>query len=311
MALIMTSGYLLGLVAAAVVVGFAIHRHRGEVPPERLVPVIRAARRRALVAVLFATIVFFAVAIAGLTMPEMLGSPFAVAPLAAGAAGMLLYSLTPPRQVAVGADEPRAAQLVPRSALSALPLPWAVVLLASTGLLVVLVVFCGISADVDEQGLSRTIRFELAGTVASSSPYPGWFYGVPTLLALLALIVCTVVALHRISGTPAFPQIGDAEIDRQWRRGSVEVILKLGVGAVLFAFGGIAVTAGLAMGNAVGNVTRNASGEGAELPVWSVLADALWMLGAAALVLSIVSVTLAALTAVTIGQAAAVRERVR
>lgn len=303
MAGLMMIGYVVGIVAAAVVVWFAVHRRRGDAPSARLMPVLHAARRRALVAVLFAATVFLAGALAGIAMPDLLGQLFAVAPLIAGAAGMLLYSATPPRLVLLRDDEPRAAQLVPRSALSAVPVRWAVFFLVAVAILVFVVLFCGMTAGADEQGRSRTIRFETEDVASSSSPYPGWFYGIPALIALAVLSVCTLVALQRISATPAFPQRSDAPLDRLWRRRSVEVILKLGVGAVLFSLGGIAVTAGLAMGNAVI--------DGSTPMVWSVFSDALWISGSVALVLSIVSVTLAGLTAVTIGEAATRMESVR
>lgn len=303
MAGLMMMGYALGIVAAAVVVWFAAHRRVRDAPSARLVPVLHAARRRALIAVLFAATVFLVGALAGIAMPDLLGQPFAVAPLIAGAAGMLLYSATPPRLVVLRDDEPRAAQLVPRSALSAVPVRWAGFFLVAVAILVFVVLFCGITAGVDEQGRSRAIRFEADDVASWSSPYPGWFYGVPALIALAALAVCTLIALQRISATPAFPQPSDAPLDQLWRRRSVEVILKLGIGAVLFSLGGIAVTAGLAMGNAVI--------DGSTPMIWSVVSDALWISGAVALVLSIVSVTLAGLTAVTIGEAATRMESVR
>ncbi|MCK2037416.1 hypothetical protein KZC51_14885 [Microbacterium sp. SSW1-49] len=296
-------GYVLGIVAAAVVVWIAVQRRRGDAPSARLVPVLRAARRRALIAVLFAATVFLAGALAGSSMPGLLGLPFVVAPLIAGSAGMLLYGATPPRLVMLRDDEPRAAQLVPRSALSAVPVRWAVFFLVAVAILVFVVLFCGMTAGVDEQGRSRIIGFQADDVASWSSPYPGWFYGVPTLIALVVLSVCALVALQRISATPAFPQPSDAPLDRLWRRRSVEVLLKLGIGAVLFSLGGIAVTAGLAMGNAVI--------DGSTPMVWSVVADALWISGAVALLLSVVSVTLAGLTAVTIGEAATRMESVR
>ncbi|GGM55691.1 hypothetical protein [Microbacterium saperdae] len=303
MAGIMMVAYALGIVAAAVVVWLAVHRRREDAPSARLLPVLRAARRRAVIAVVFATAVFIAGALAGIALPEMLGQPFAVAPLVAGAAGMLLYSATPPRQVVLRDDEPRAAQLVPRSALSAVPARWAAAFLLSAVAFLVLVLFCGMTAALDEQGRSRTIGFESEEFSSWSSPYPGWFYGVPALIALVLLAACTLIALQRISATPAFPRQADALLDGLWRRRSVEVILKLGIGAVLFSFGGIAATAGMAMGNAMI--------AGSTPMVWSIASGALWISGVVALVLSIVSVTLAGLTAVTIGEAATRMESVR
>lgn len=303
MAGIMMVVYVLGIVAAAVILWSAVQRRREAAVSERLVPVIHAARRRALIAVLFAATVFLAGMIAGITLPELLGQPFAVTPLIAGAAGMLLYSVTPPRLVLLRDDEPRVARLVPRSAFSAVPVRWATAFLVVIVLFVAVVLLCGLTAGLDEAGRSRVIRFEAHDVASSSSPYPGWFYGVPALGAIALMTVSLVIALRRISTTPAFPHAADAEIDQAWRRTSVEVVLKLGTGAALFSLGGIALIAGLAMGNA--------TIDGSTPLGWSVLATVLWTSGGAALVLSIVSVTLAGLAAITIGEAATTRETVR
>ncbi|WP_435746272.1 hypothetical protein [Microbacterium sp. PMB16] len=292
---IMVGVYSLSIVAAVAVLWIAVNRRRGAAPSARLAPVIRAARRRALIAVLFSATVFLAGTLAGIALPGLLGQPFAVAPFIAGAAGLALYGATPPRAVTVREDEPRDAVLVPRSPLSVVPARWATVLVVVTALFVLLVAFCGVTASPDDVGHSRTIRFEAADTASWSSPYPGWFYGVPALLGLLCLSACTLIALRRISSTAAFPQVADAELDQHWRRRSVEVVVKLAVGAVLFSFGGIAVIAGLSMGNAII--------DGSTPIVWGVIAVALRIAGIAALVLSVGSVTLAGLTAATIGRA--------
>ena len=296
MAVMMMAGYAVGLIAATAVVWAAVRRRPEMVPDARLVPVIRAARRRAIIALLFAGVVFVALAVAGTVMPELLGRPFVVAPLVAGAAGLVLYAATPPRLIVLQADETRSARLMPRSVFSSLSTVWARVFLIAVAALVVLLVFGGITADVDDAGRSRTIRAEVDGVVSWASPYPGWYYGVPTLVALAILVVGVLIALHRISATPTFPQPADADIDERWRRGSLEVMLKLGAGSVLFSFGGTAVTAGLAMGRV-----------GASLAS-SVMADVLMVVGAVALVLSIISVALAGLTAVALaGQTSRMR----
>lgn len=303
MAGIMMVGYVLGIVAAAVVIWSAVRRRREERVPRLLVPVLRAARRRASISVVFAVAVLVAGVLVGLALPGLLGQSLLVAPLIAAAAGMLLYGSTPPRAVPLRDDEPRAAPLVPRSAVSVVPARWAAAAIAAVTALVALVLFCGVTASDDEQGRSRVIRFEAEDYASWASPYPGWFYGVPTLIALVALLVSTLIALQRISTTAAFPNPADADVDRLWRRRSGAVLVGLGLGAVLFSYGGIAITAGMAMGNTVIDAQTPA--------VWSVLAQVLWISGAAGLVLSIVSVTVSGLTAVTIGEAATRMERVR
>lgn len=285
--------YSLGIVVAVAVVWLIVQRRRPVDLPARIAPVIAAARRRAVIAVAFALVVFLTVAIAGLTVPGLLGWPLAVAPLVAAAAGMLLYAATPPRDVALSADQPRTATLSPRSWRTSSPRRWLLAGVEIGAVFVAVVVFCGLTASTDDQGRSRTIRFESALAASTSSPYPGWFYGIPALIGLAALVAATIIALQRIGAVAAFPDPDDADADAQWRRQSASVILKLAVGATLFSLGGTAMIAGGAMSNAVLDTTP---------VVWSVLAAVLLCAGILSLVLSVVSVTLAALTAFTIGE---------
>lgn len=279
---------------AVIVVWMIVHRRRPVQPSVRIEAVIAAARRRVLVALAFAFVVLIAGAVAGLSFPSMLGMPLAAAPLLAAAAGLLLYAATPPRGVVVGEGQPRSADLTPRSWRTVLPSRWLRAGVEIVAVFVVVVVFCGLTAGADEQGRSRAIRFETADASSSASPYPGWFYGVPALIALAVLVVATLVALQRIGTTAAFPHVDDAEADLQWRRASASTVLKLAAGAMLFSLGGISLIAGQAMGNAVI--------EDATPVVWSVASSVLVVGGLVWLVVSIVSVTLAALTAFTIGE---------
>jgi heme/copper-type cytochrome/quinol oxidase subunit 2 len=284
---------ILLIVAAVAIVWFMVRRRRPADLPARIRPVVAAARRRALIAVLFSVVVLLGCAVVGVAFPALLGMPFAVAPLVSGAAGMLLYAATRPRAIVVPEDAPRSAGLARRSWLSAIPGHWLHAWVEITVLFVAVVVFCGITASADDQGRSRAIRFESPEQTGVSTPYPGWFYGIPALIALALLIAATVFALHRIGEAAAFPDPEDAEADAQWRRTSASVILKLSTGSMLFSLGGIAITAGMAARNAFVEATS---------ALWSVVADALWIGGILFFVLSVVSVTLAALTAFTIGE---------
>ncbi|MBN7794825.1 hypothetical protein [Microbacterium esteraromaticum] len=285
--------YALLVVVAVVLVWAITHRRRADQVPAHLAPVIAAARRRALVGVLCAIVVFLAGAIAAVSMPVLLGLPLAVTPLLAAAAGLALYAATPPRSITVADDQPRTAGLSRRSWLTVIPGGWLHACLEIAAIFIVVVVFCGLTADADDQGRSRAIRFETAGQASWSSPYPGWFYGIPALIALAVLVAAVVVALQRIGTTAAFPSPDDSDADAQWRRASASVVLSLATGAVLFSLGGIALMAGVTMNNAII--------DGATPVVWDVVADVLVISGILSLVLSVVAVTLAALTAFTIG----------
>ncbi|MDT0158733.1 hypothetical protein Q9R19_13975 [Microbacterium sp. ARD32] len=259
----------------------------------RILPVITAARRRAVVAVAFSLLVFLAGAVAAVTLPSLLGAPLAIAPLVAATAGLLFYAATPPGTAALGADELRSAGLTRRSWITAIPARWLRACVELVVLFAAVVVFCGVTAAADDQGRSRAIRFEQPDQASMASPYPGWFYGIPALIALVVLLGALVLALHRIGSTAAFPHPDDVDADRTWRRASAAVVLQLASGAILLSLGGIALVAGLTM--------RNALVEDAAA-VWGVTADILTIFGTLLLVLSVVSVTLAVLTACTIGE---------
>lgn len=286
--------YAFALVLAVIIVWMLTRRRRRVELPPHLGPVIAAARRRALVAVLFAVVIFITTVVAGIGLPSLLGIPIAVAPLVAAAAGCLLYSATPPRDVALDPRRPRAAALARRSWITVIPLGWLRASVEIALIFVGIIVFCGLTAAPDDLGRARAVSFETASRASSASPYPGWFYGIPALIALLLLIVATVVALQRVGSTAAFPDAEDQDADRQWRRASASVVLGLTAGAMLFSLGGFALIAGRSMGNAII--------PGATPTLWSVIADTLLIGGVLVLVLSVISITLAALTTFTIGE---------
>ncbi|MFE6997620.1 hypothetical protein ACFVAE_16795 [Microbacterium sp. NPDC057659] len=290
-------GTILIVMAIAIIVAIVwliVHRRGRAELPERIAPVVAAARRRVLFAVLTALLVFVIGAALGLMLPDLLGLPLAVTPLVSAAAGLLVYAATPPRDVEVDADEPRSARLEHRSWRSFIPRGWVHACIEIVVVFVAVVLCCGVTATDDEQGRSRAIGFTVGGEAAAGTPYPGWYYGVPALIGLALLVAATIVALQGIGSTAVFPRPEDAESDAQWRQASASVVLKLSIGAVLLSLGGIAWTAGALM-----SVTASSAGAPA---VWVVVGNMLLWGGIVALVLSVVSATLAALTAFTVGE---------
>lgn len=290
--------YVLVVVIAVMVVWQVTQKRQRAELPVRLVPAVSAARRRALIAVAFAVVVFVAAGLVGTSIPSLLGIPIAIAPFVAASAGLLLYAATPPRAVELAAGQLRSAGLERRSWRTAIPARWLRGFVETALLFIALVIFCGMTAADDDLGYARQIRFTAPESSSAAGPYPGWFYGIPALCALAVLIVATVIALQRIGATAAFPLPEDAEADTQWRRASASVILGLSTGAILFALGGFALVAGQSMGNAI---IANATAA-----VWSVIASVLFVMSLVFLVLSVISITLAALTAFTIGDRLAV-----
>jgi hypothetical protein len=266
-------------------------------PPSEVRAVLGAARRRIFLAVAVTIAVAAILLRASTSLPGLLGLPLALAPTLSGALGLLAYAALPPRSVAVAEDEPREADLAPRgpgdrATRAALVGPAVLTLLT-----VALLVATGTTAIPDETGLGRRIGFETAHQGSASGPYPGWFYGVPLLVGTAVLALATVVALRRVSTTPAFPRQELLPFDRQWRRTSVRVLSALTCAALSLQLGGLSLIGGSALRNA-------ADGFGSEFAVWVTVGSAGMIGGLLLLVGSVVCLTLAALRALGLTDAA-------
>ena len=203
-----------------------------------------------MIAVVLSTVVIVALFVAGYFMNSLVGLPVALAPALGGAAGLLLYSATPPRLIAVEPDAAREASLTPRTPLSFVP-PMGASLLAATAIVqIVFLIFAGVTSSRDESGRYRVIAFQTADSASDSSPYAGWFYGVPLLVATGILVAATLLALWRMSSTPALPQRELAEVDAGWRRATNRIVVTISIAALLLQLGGVAIPSGLAIRNA-------------------------------------------------------------
>lgn len=293
-------GYIFCIVAAVTVV-WAIVRRRPRradslAPPVQVL--LGAARRRAVIAVLFAGVVIFALFVAGYLLNSLVGLPVAIAPALGGSAGLLLYSATPPRVVAVESDAARDASLTPRTPLSFVPALGASLLAVVVIVQLAFFIFTGVTSSPDESGRSRVIRFQTADLAAASSPYAGWWYGIPLLVTTVILVSATFLALWRVSSTPALPQRELAEVDAGWRRATNRILLAIAGAAVLLQFGGAAVQSGLAI--------RNAYFDGVP-PGWETLGQVFEGAGLVMMIGSIAGLTLAALWAFTLPDLALAR----
>ncbi|MFJ2504693.1 hypothetical protein [Microbacterium sp. NPDC087592] len=290
-------GYIV-CVAAVVAVVWLVVRGR----PRRTEPLaasvqslLDAARRRAVIAVVFSGVVIVALFLAGSFLQSLAGLPIALAPALGGSAGLLLYSATPPRAVVVASGAAREASLTPRTPLSFVPPVGTGLLAAAVILQVAFLIFTGVTSSPDGSGRYRTIAFQTADSASASSPYPGWFYGVPLLVATVVLVAATFLALWRVSSTPALPQRERADVDAGWRRATNRIILAVGGAMLLLQFGGTALQSGSAM--------HNTYFEGVP-PIWDVLGQTLAGAGLALMIGSIVVLTLATLWAFTLPDAA-------
>ena len=286
-------GYVLCVVAVVAIVWLIVRRRpqRGEplAPPVR--SLLDAARRRAVIAVVFSGVVIVALFVAGYFLNALVGLPVVLAPALGGAAGLLLYSATPPRVVVVESDAAREASLTRRTPLSFLPTLGASLLAVVVIVQIVFLIFTGVTSSPDDSGRYRMIAFQTADSGSASGPYAGWFYGVPLLVTTVILVATTLLALWRVSSTPALPQRELAEVDAGWRRATNRIIVAISGAALLLQFGEVAVQSGLAI--------RNAYFDGVPTG-WDTIGQVFEGVGLAMMIGSIAGLTLAALWAFTL-----------
>lgn len=253
----------------------------------------RAARRRSLASVGLALALLAAGFASVQLAPGWLGAGASLAPTLAGIGGLALYAAIPtPKD---DGTQPRyAASLARRTPWNVAPKAALTALGAAILLLLVLLVFTGVTSSPDALGHFRSITFTAPSSVSSAGPYPGWFYAVPLLVGTPLLALAAWAALRRIATTASFPGEALEELDSVWRARSAQIVVGLATAAVCLQLGGIALSAGITMRSA-----RVMPG----VPVgWQVLATGLTLLGIASLLLSIVALTLAALRAFALPQ---------
>ncbi len=254
---------------------------------------MRFAQLRAVAAVALAIVLFVAMFRLSIGMTGLVGLPVALAAGFSASAGLLLYSALPPAKLPAAAKS--SAVLVRREPWSFAPRRAFAIPLASMAAFVLFLVATGITSSPDEQGRYRQISIATADTASSAGPYPGWFYGIPLIVATLVLAASAYLALRRIAGAPALPDPRMARLDRRWREISTRVVLRLATGAFLGYFGGTAVFGGMAMMG----VSRNIATEGPTQPLFA-LGAACTALGAALAVTGVVLLARAFWDAVSI-----------
>ncbi|MPV49233.1 hypothetical protein GCG21_04285 [Pseudactinotalea sp. HY160] len=254
----------------------------------RVLIALRAARRRSRASIGLALVLLSAGIATALLVPEWLGIGAALAPAVAGVGGLVLYAATPPPQHDY---EPTryAASLSPRTPWNVAPSAALVALGVAFLLQFVLLVFAGATSSADEQGRFRAITFSSDSNSSTATPYPGWFYTAPLLVATVLLALAIWIALRRVATTASLPGEGLEDRDTMWRLRSAQIIVGLASAVTGLQLGGTALMTGTAISNALLQP---------GVPIgWQVLATGLTVLGFVSLLLSIVTLTLAALRA--------------
>lgn len=281
-----------GLIALATAAAWVWSRRSRSGPTLRLEsePLTRAVRsaRRRFFASLGLTSAVMAIGFAGsLVFPATLGLPLVIAPAAAGAAGLLLYALTPPASAEGFPSEVRVAALEPRHTWSFAPARTLAGLAVLFGAVLVLLVCAAVASSPDEAGRYRAITLTGDGIRSSATPYPGWFYALPLIAVIVLLAVAVLVALRRIATTPSLPGAGLERHDRAWRAASTRIVTSLAAAAVTLQAGGAAVIGG--------NAIRIAASQPSVPAAAQIIGAGLLLTGLAVLCASAVAYTLAVL----------------
>jgi len=241
---------LLAIAAVTTVAVWASRRSEAFHPiaiDESLRPLLQRARSetrvRAFVSVSMGFLIFVALWTMNQYVPESYGLPLMLAPGTAAVIGLVTFALFPPVTVE-SPTKRRQASLVPRRPWSYGP-RWAYVLptVAAAGV-VLFAILAGLSSRPSQDGNYRAIGFELDGTFSESSPFPGWYYGIPLIAMTLCLLAATLLALSRISAAPRPALESFGEADRLLRVFSARIVMKLSSGALFSYFGGVLLFAG-------------------------------------------------------------------
>lgn len=284
-----------GLIAMTVVVGawMATRGRERMFADARTLRVLRSARRRALAAIGFAIGILVIGALTATLVPQWLGIGAAVAPALAGAGGLLLYAVTPPRQDA-DRQTRYSASLQPRTAWNVSPRGALVGLGIAVTIQVLLLSLTGAASSPDDQGRYRAITVATDTYSSTSTPFPGWFYAAPLIGATAVLAIATWIALRSIASTASLPGEGLEKLDGMWRSSSARIIIGLSTAAICFQLGATSLFAGTTMGPV--------QFEDDTPTAWQVLAAGLTALGLVSLIISIVALTLATLRAFALAE---------
>lgn len=191
------------------------------------------------------------------------GLPLALAGSAGTLAGLLAYSLYPRPTWNPAAPGRAVADLEPRGATS-FARQWVFVLpLASATTLLLGLLLAGIFSSTDEKGLHRAFqRRSLSGwavengqvtdlqyNLSSTSPFPGWYYGVPIMIGTILVISIVFWSLRRIATAPRPPSAELFGADTYLRSLRTAFVMAASSSALAFHIAGLAAVTGSVLGS--------------------------------------------------------------
>ena len=129
-------------------------------------------------------------------------------------------------------------------------------------LLVATVVLAGLSSSTDMDGRSAALMVQI-GSSTGSGTFLGWYFGVPILIGVAALVLATVLALWANARPPVAVAVADRAVDVSLRRYRTRTILALSGGALALSLGsslmlisaGGSISLQVAGGNQLGTIT--------------------------------------------------------
>lgn len=145
-------------------------------------------------------------------------------------------------------DAVRAATLERRSVRSYLPAGLgAVVGVATATLLALMAVTTAAGSPDDQNRAGRALRYSPDPTRGvSAGPWPGTYYTVPVMIALLVAVLVTIVVLREVT---LRPRSGDPAGDDALRRRSAEAVTAAWGVAIGIPLAGFAITAAFCVSN--------------------------------------------------------------
>ncbi|MGO2933561.1 hypothetical protein [Microbacterium sp.] len=251
-------------------------------PPRGAVGVSAGVRGFTLVGVGVALVGALIVTLSGNTAYSSVSSPLTwvpgdwlyVAPLVAGIIGVLVLMLPLRRRASTG-----SAQLTRRTAFSFARRWWLVLAGSLIGIIVVLSLAAGSASSPDELGRYRLFALD-AGAAEIRIPIYGWYYALPSLIALALFAGATLVALSVIAHPPLD---ADSFRDTTVRKERTRNVLGVLVGGLLLHLGTVLAFLGHTGTSSVGVL----QGEDV-IPIiapFAAFGPLLWFLGGAASVL--------------------------
>lgn len=237
------------LVVLALVVAVAIGAALTRREPPSLETAVSAARQHAAIAGRAAVALGVAAALltaaARPTLAGGLGVSILVSPVVFGivhTAVLALGEFTWPRP----AGSVRRARLVHRGLFDAVP-RWLLLLAAGSAAVAAITITAGaVLAGPDGRSFTWPLHPSPGESAQTASPFPGWFYGRPAAVGLLALLVVALLTL-RVVATRAAVTTDDERAEVALRRASGHRVLR-GVTAVLLVdTGGLVHITGTAM----------------------------------------------------------------